>query len=165
RSEDNPLLLARRKAQYLVSQLSNELDRWAREVNIRVPDRREAVPFVKESIFLHHPRVVCELDDASAIGLYAIVRRSHHTNLPGVSERLLAPASGGRATTTTQARIVPILMERLGLKPNNERTIGSWSHKRPLNTLDEKFQDWHAEHTLIPANTARIRFRTVPPRS
>jgi len=163
RSEDNPLLLARRKAQYLASQLSNELDRWAREVNIRVPDRREAVPFVKESVFLHHPRVVCELDDEAAIGLYGLDGHRHHTNLPGVSELLLAPASGGRATTATQARIVPILMERLGLKPNNERTIGSWSLKRPLDTLDEKFQDWHAEHTLIPANTARIRFRTVPP--
>src|SRR5699024_10133733 len=107
--------------------------------------------------------VVCELDDEAAIGLYGLDGHRHHTNLPGVSELLLAPASGGRATTATQARIVPILMERLGLKPNNERTIGSWSLKRPLDTLDEKFQDWHAEHTLIPANTARIRFRTVPP--
>src|SRR5699024_11081215 len=122
RSEDNPLLLARRKAQYLASQLSNELDRWAREVNIRVPDRREAVPFVKESVFLHHPRVVCELDDEAAIGLYGLDGHRHHTNLPGVSELLLAPASGGRPTHATQAWIEPYIHVHLYLTPINART-------------------------------------------
>lgn len=163
RSEDNPLLLARRKAQFLASQLTDELGRWAREAGVEVPDRRKAIPFVKESVFLHHPRFSCELDAEAAIGLYGLDGRRHQTNLPGISELLLAPAQQGRATSEGQARIIPILMERLGLKPNDERTIGSWSLKRPLDTLDEKFQDWHAEHTLIPENTARVRFRAVPP--
>lgn len=76
RSEDNPLLLARRKAQFLAPQLTNELQRWAREAQVDIPDRRKAIPFVKESVFLHHPRLICELDEEAALGLYGLDGRA-----------------------------------------------------------------------------------------
>ena len=55
RAEDSPLKLARRKAQRLASKLQDELVRWAQETGTQVPDPRGVVPFVQESVFLHHP--------------------------------------------------------------------------------------------------------------
>ena len=55
RAEDSPLKLARRKAQRLASKLRDELIRWAQETGAAIPDPRTVVPFVQESVFLHHP--------------------------------------------------------------------------------------------------------------
>src|SRR6478609_5978182 len=57
RAEDSPLKLARRKAQRLAGKLKDELLRWARAKNIQIPSVREVVPFVQESVYLHHPRM------------------------------------------------------------------------------------------------------------
>src|SRR5689334_1707840 len=55
RAEDSPLKLARRKAQRLASKLQDELLNWAQETGNEVPNPRSVVPFVQESVFLHHP--------------------------------------------------------------------------------------------------------------
>ena len=72
RPEDSPLKLARRKAQYLASKLTDELRLWAQEKNVPIPDARDVIPFVQESVFLHHPDLRCALSASSAVGLYGL---------------------------------------------------------------------------------------------
>lgn len=93
RAEDSPLKLARRKAQYLASLLKDELYDWARTNNVTIPDARDAVPFIQESVFLHHPHFVCDLSDHAAQGPYGLDDHEHTSALPGTSELLLAGPS------------------------------------------------------------------------
>src|SRR5260370_40516264 len=72
RAEASPLLLARRKAERLAAKLQDELTRWAREHGHRVPDPRDVIPFVQESVFLHHPGLRCELPATSRIDLFGL---------------------------------------------------------------------------------------------
>ena len=92
RPEDSPLKLARRKAQYFAGKLQDELRLWAREQNTQIPNERDVIPFVQESVFLHHPDFRCVLRESSAIGLYGLDGNEARSNLPGISELVLAPA-------------------------------------------------------------------------
>ena len=98
RAEDSPLKLARRKAQYFASKLQDELRAWAQETGTRIPPVREVVPFVQESVFLHHPDLRCLLSQASSINLYGLDGHESRSNLPGISDLVLAArrASGDR---------------------------------------------------------------------
>src|SRR5699024_2168785 len=113
RSENSPLLLARRKAQYLASRLKAEFNHWARRNRSSTPDARVVVPFIQESVFLHHPHFVCDLSDHAAQGLYGLDGHEDTSTLPGISELLLAGPRHHRTTTSTHDRLVPVLMERL----------------------------------------------------
>jgi hypothetical protein len=106
RPEDSPLKLARRKAQYFKSKLVDELRSWAKEQKVRVPDERDVVPYVQESVFLHHPDLRCALRETSALGLYGLDGNEDRSNLPGISG-LLGESAGHRAVTPTQERIDP----------------------------------------------------------
>ena len=88
RAEDSPLKLARRKAQRLASRLRDELIRWAQETGAEVDDARMVVPFVQESVFLHHPGLRCLLPTASRIDLFGL-DDARNSGLPGISKRLL----------------------------------------------------------------------------
>lgn len=114
RAEDSPLKLARRKAQRLASKLHDELNAWAQETGAQVPDTRTVVPYVQECVFLHHPDLACLLPPASRIDLFGRDDRQAATGLPGISGRLLEPAS---------------LCDRLGLPPG-----ARLFHKRPLDS-------------------------------
>src|SRR5260370_7717522 len=91
RAEDSPLKLARRKAQRLASKLQDELIRWAQETGARIPDARTVVPFVQESVFLHHPGIRCLLPPASRIDLFSLDPSESTTGLPATSPPLLHP--------------------------------------------------------------------------
>lgn len=162
RAEDSPLKLARRKAQYLATRLRDSLLQWARQNNVRIPDTRDVVPFVQESVFLHHERLRCELSEHSAQGLYGLDGHERTTGLPGISELLLAEPRPHRTVTGTQDRVIPVLMKRLGLKPNPERTAGSWIIEHSLISQGEGWQDWSARHQVTEGQQARIRFRVAP---
>ena len=95
RAEDSPLKLARRKAQRLASKLQDELVRWAQETGTAIPDPRAVVPCVQEAVFLHHQGLRCLLPPASRIDLFGLDGGESETALPGISERLLEPATPG----------------------------------------------------------------------
>jgi hypothetical protein len=59
RAIDSPLLLARRKAQRLRSKLEEGLAHWAKQKGYRDLDPRREIPFVAESVFLHHEQFAC----------------------------------------------------------------------------------------------------------
>ncbi|RVW03217.1 BREX system serine/threonine kinase PglW [Rhodococcus spongiicola] len=152
RSEDSPLLLARRKAQYFSSLLK---DRLAEKTGSKVP--KGAIPYVQELVFLHHPGLVCELPASSAINLYGIDGNERTSRLPGIGERLLAPPTR-QPVSEQKSLLIRDLMTAIGLAPRRQRELGSWViDEHPLGD-GEGWQDWPAFHHVDMERHARIRF-------
>lgn len=163
RAEDSPLKLARRKAQYLASRLKEQLVEWARKQGVKIPDLREGVPFVQESVFLHHPNLVSELSEHSAQGIYGLEHYENRSHLPSIATLLTERPHDRQLTTATHERLLPILMEQLGLSPRRERTAGSWVIEESMLSEGEGWQDWRAYHSVTQTQHGRIRFQVPPP--
>lgn len=163
RAEDSPLKLARRKAQRLASRLRDELLAWARERGTRIRDIRTAVPYVQECVFLHHPDLRCLLPAGSRIDLFGLDDRQAESGLPGISERLLEPASPEQGVTSHRSLIIAELMARIGIVQRRQREAGSWViDEEPLGEGDG-WQDWPAFHRVSTTERARIRFLVTQP--
>ena len=158
RAEDSPLKLARRKAQRLASKLQDELDRWARETGHDIPNPRSVVPWVQESVFLHHPDLRCLLPPSSRIDLFGLDGHENRTGLPGISDRLLEPATSQQSVGANRDGIIATLMARIGVVQRRQREAGSWIiDEEPLGE-GESWQDWPAFHRVATTDRARIRF-------
>lgn len=163
RAEDSPLKLARRKAQRLASKLQDELLSWAREHGQQIPSPREVVPFVQESVFLHHPGLRCALSESAKIDLFGIDGDEASTGLPGISERLLEPATPQRAVGPNRDEIIAALLARIGVVQRRQREVGSWViDEQPLGE-GEGWQDWPAFHRVATTDRHRIRFFVTAP--
>ena len=162
RAEDSPLKLARRKAQRLASRLRDELIRWAQETGAEVADTRTVVPFVQEAVFLHHPGLRCLLPRASRIDLFGL-DDGRDSGLPGISERLLEPATPRESVGVNREEIIADLIERIGIVLRRQREAGSWViDEEPLGE-GEGWQDWPAFHRVATTDRGRIRFLVTPP--
>src|SRR5664280_2116584 len=163
RAEDSPLKLARRKAQRLASKLRDELLRWAQETGTRVNDVRDIVPFVQESVFLHHPGLRCVLSATSRVDLFGLDGRERTSGLPGISTRLLQPSTTREVIGANRGAILADLMGRIGLVQRRQREVGSWMIDD--EPLDEGvgWQDWPASHRLAASRRVRIRVRVTAP--
>ena len=163
RAEDSPLKLTRRKAQRLASKLQDELIRWAQETGATIPDARTVVPFVQESVFLHHPGIRCLLAPASRIDLFGLDGSESSTGLPGISQRLLEPATPQQSVGANRDEIIAALMKRIGIVQRRQREAGSWViDEDPLGEGDG-WQDWPAFHRVATTDRGRIRFLVTPP--
>lgn len=153
RAEDSPLLLARRKAQYFASLLKDAIRQRGGD------QARSRIPYVQELVFLHHPEFVCDLPQSSSINLYGLDGHEKVTGLPGISERLLAPARH-EPVTEHNSMLIAGLMKAIGLAPRRQREVGSWIiDDQPLADGDG-WQDWPAFHHVDTERHARIRFYT-----
>ncbi|MET3708869.1 serine/threonine protein kinase [Arthrobacter sp. UYEF6] len=163
RAEPSPLLLARRKAQYLASKLKDALADWAREKGIGFEEVRGLVPFVGQAVFLHHPRFVSELPASSALGLYGLDEEATSSHLPGISDLIGQEPRANAAIGQNQEAILVDLMARIGLVQRREREAGSWIIED--GALDEGpgWQDWSGYHKVSKQETVRIRFQITPP--
>ena len=162
RAEDSPLKLARRKAQRLASRLRDELIRWAQETGAEVADTRTVVPFVQEAVFLHHPGLRCLLPRASCIDLFGL-DDGRDSGLPGISDRLLEPATPQESVGVNREEIIAELIERIGIVLRRQREAGSWViDEEPLGE-GEGWQDWPAFHRVATTDRGRIRFLVTPP--
>jgi serine/threonine protein kinase len=164
RAEDSPLKLARRKAQRLASRLQDELRRLAHERQAQVPDARLVVPYIQESVFLHHPHLHCSLPMASRQDLFCPDGLEHDTGLPSITSRLLEPAEANPrySISTNRSEIIAQLMERIGAVQRRQREAGSWIiDDQPLDE-GEGWQDWPAYHRVSHEEQARIRFLVSP---
>src|SRR5674536_34315 len=163
RAEDSPLKLARRKAQRLASKLRDELLRWAQETGTRVNDVRDIVPFVQESVFLHHPGLRCVLSATSRVDLFGLDGRERTSGLPGISSRLLEPSTTREVIGANREAILADLMGRIGLVQRRQRAVGSWMIDD--EPLDEGvgWQDWPASLRLAASRRVRIRVRVTAP--
>jgi len=163
RAEDSPLKLARRKAQRLASKLQDELLRWARENNQQIPSVRDVVPFVQESVYLHHPGLRCALSPTARIDLFGIDGSEASTGLPGISERLLEPATPQQVIGPNRDEIIAALLANIGVVQRRQREVGSWViDEEPLGE-GEGWQDWPAFHRVATTDRHRIRFFVTTP--
>ena len=163
RAEDSPLKLARRKAQRLASKLQDELIRFAQETGAAVPDPRTVVPFVQESVFLHHPGLRCLLPQPSRMDLFGLDGAESDSGLPGISGRLLEPATPQQSVPANRDEVIAALMKRIGIVQRRQREAGSWViDEEPLGEGDG-WQDWPAFHRVATTDRGRIRFLVTPP--
>ncbi len=154
RAEDSPLLLTRRKAQYFSSLLKDAIRQRGGE------QARDRIPFVQELVFLHSPEFVCDLPSSSRINLYGLDGHQKTTGLPGISERLLAPARHD-PISERDSQLIAGLMKAIGLAPRRQREVGSWIiDEQPLADGDG-WQDWPAFHHVNTEDHVRIRFYTA----
>ena len=121
------------------------------------------VPFVQESVFLHHPGFRCELPQSSRLDLFALDGTEDTTGLPGISDRVLEAATPHQAVGPNQSDIIASLMARIGVVQRRQREAGSWViDEDPLGEGDG-WQDWPAFHRVATTERARIRFLVSPP--
>ncbi|WP_228266166.1 NERD domain-containing protein [Microlunatus elymi] len=154
RAEDSPLKLARRKAQYFKSKLTDEYDRWVRERRVRnAPPAYQVIPWVQESVFLHHPQLVSELSESSAMGLYGIDGLENHSHLPGISELLLEPGDQRHPIRET---VLAELMSRIGLVQRRQREAGSWVITEQAIAEGDGWQEWKAFHARVRRGAAGV---------
>lgn len=165
RSEDSPLKLARRKAQRLASRLKDELYLRAQEERRPREDPREVLPFVQESVYLHHPTFRSALPLASERDLFSPPERQRSTNLPSIADRLLEPAESGSTVDARTERTVVELLSRIGLVPRRQREVGSWTIDDEPIAEGDGYQDWPASHRVVATDRARIRFLVQRPGS
>ncbi|MGW0017583.1 BREX system serine/threonine kinase PglW [Rhodococcus sp. NPDC003382] len=157
RSEDSPLLLTRKKAQYFSSLLKDRLAEKTGKKNLK-----GVIPFVQELVFLHHPDLQCALPASSAINLYGLDGNERRSGLPGIGERLLAP-SKHEPVSEEKSLLIRDLMTAIGLAPRRQRELGSWViDEQPLGD-GEGWQDWPAFHHVDMERQARIRFYLPKP--
>lgn len=162
RAEDSPLKLARRKAQRLRTKLEDGLTEWAQETGTRIPDVREAIPWVQESVFLHHPGLRCQLPHPSRLDLFGLDGGEQQPGLPGISTRLLEPPAPSQSVSPGRAEIIAKVMRRIGVL-RRQREAGSWVIDEDPLGEGEDWQDWPAFHRVATTNQARIRFLITPP--
>lgn len=159
RVEDSPLLLARKKAQYLSSKLKDAFRDWALESNVN-PDPRKVVPWVQEAVFLHHPQTRVLLPAESRTNLYGPDElASTDEGLPGISELIHQPPHRD-PIGPNQELILCALLERIGLVERREREAGSWVIQEGGAVAEgEGWQEWAASHA-VSGEAARIRFHS-----
>lgn len=163
RAEESPLLLARRKAQRFSSKLKDELRSWAREKHVPIEEERKIVPFVQESVFLHHPGLVNELTGTAALHLYGLDENGQESHLPGISDLIDEEPRADRVIGQNQEAILAELMKRIGLVQRRERTAGSWIIEEGALDEGDGWQDWRAYHQVAKEESARIRFQVTEP--
>lgn len=161
RREDSPLLLTRKKAQYFASKLKSAAEQWADEKGVSRDEVRAIVPFVKESVFLHHTEFQCQLPEESRQDLFGLDGDDQRSGLPGISELVFAPPRRDTITENRELLLVE-LMNRIGLVARREREIGSWRIQENPIAEGPDWQDWAADH-VHTGERARVRFAIVDP--
>ncbi|EKF21528.1 nuclease-related domain protein [Mycolicibacterium hassiacum DSM 44199] len=156
RTEDSPLLLARRKAQYFASLLKDAIRERGGDGAV------SRIPWVQELVFLHHEQFKCELPPSSKINLYGLDGHEGITKLPGISKALLAPATH-EPISERDSLLIAGLMKAIGLAPRRQREVGSWIIDEQPLADGEGWQDWPAFHHVNTEDHVRIRFYTAPP--
>ena len=156
RSEDSPLLLARRKAQRLKGVITTP---WA---DLQ-PGLTRAHP-VHPALRLPARRGCrCALPPADATDLFGLEA--------GSAERPAEhrPAGAGAAAPVAatglieQDDLLVKLFERIGFALRREHEVGSWRLVGAPLAEGDGWQDWPAEHRLARQDQARIRFFVSKP--
>ncbi|MEU4319430.1 BREX system serine/threonine kinase PglW [Nocardia fluminea] len=153
----SPLLLARRKAQYLASQLRGELHKISKG---KAPS--QTVPFIQELVFLHHEHTRCELPVRSRINLYGIDGDEQKSGLPGISSILLA-APQNQPISEKQSDLLAGLIDAYGIRAQRSREVGNWDITEDALDDGNDWQDWPATHNVDRTRKARIRFYPAVP--
>ncbi|MFC7752058.1 protein kinase domain-containing protein [Tsukamurella soli] len=162
RTERSPLILTRRKAQYLASRLKDEVRKVAIEHDLDPSKVQRAVPFVQESVFLHGDEFATRLSDLARSSLFGIPGREEQTQLPGIDTRILEPPKDGRQVNEDLSVIIGLAMRNIYGYRKPERDAGSWTIAgQPLAAGDD-WQEFAAQHK-VSKTKARARVVSLPP--
>lgn len=158
-ADDNPLLLANRKAKKLISLLKKQVGSSVR------------IPYLEPLIFCSHPDTKIELEETSAfrictrdkfaedssIAEKGILSALMHRDFPGAAE---APKS---YITPSIVKTVVRAMEQIGIKPSQRnRKVGDYILKEILYENPQgTYKDWLAAHGSLKNTFRQIRIYDV----
>jgi Nuclease-related domain len=150
RYEDNPLILANRKAKRLASLL---------EHYNRQSGKRIKVPFIRAAIFLHAPSVRATLDEVGRQRVYGLAT-DPRSGLPSIAALLTQqPADQRDAVDRTRAREIVALIDGAGIRPSVAgRTIGQLLLYPKPYAEGPGWQDYLAGHKIETTLVRRVRF-------
>lgn len=148
RYEENPLLLANRKARKLKSLLQRQ-----------AAFRNGRVPYIQAAVFLSSPQVEVDLDEIAAQHIYLRPdsrHRGEHSIVDVLQGRATA-AEGRPGIGRHVERALARAMEQLGLrKRTRAASVGDYRLNR-LIAENDRYQDWEAEHQRVKSDLKRIR--------
>jgi serine/threonine protein kinase len=150
RSEDNPLILANRKAKRLASLLEH----YNRESGKRIK-----VPFIRAAIFLHARGLRTHLDAVGRQHVYGLDNEPR-SGLPSILNLLTQQPSDQRnAVDRTRAREIVSLIDSAGIRPSvADRTIGQLLLNPKPYAEGPGWQDYLAGHKIETSTVRRVRF-------
>lgn len=148
RYEENPLLLANRKARKLKSLLARQQ-----------AFQRGQVPYIQAVVFLSEPQCQLDLDELAAQHVYLrpdARHRGQHSIIDVITGRS-TQGEGRPGIARDTERALSRAMEQLGLrKRTGASTVGDYLLTGLINEND-RYQDWQAAHQRVASDHKRIR--------
>ena len=148
RYEENPLLLANRKARKLKSLLGRQR-----------AFHRGQVPYIQAVVFLSEPHVELALDEIASQHIYLRPDARHrgpHSIIDVIQGRT-TQAEGRPGISRDAERALGRAMEELGLrKRTRAATVGDY-RLAGLIAENDRYQDWQAIHQRVASDHKRIR--------
>ena len=155
--DDNPLLLANRKAKKLKSLLK-------RQGGLR----KHRIPYVEPVIFLSSQSLKCKLTKAGRTGVY-LSKETEKEVYPDIVKVLSgklssergAIGSGAPRIDRTVSKAIGRAMEQAGIRPSQRhRRVGDYVLESLMLETDV-YQDWEASHVTFPKSKRRVRVYPV----
>lgn len=151
-TDDNPLLLANRKAKKLKSLLQHQ-----------TALRGARVPYIEPVIFLSAPGLRCDLAGAARTGIY-LRHDTERQGYPDIHSVLMGTAEtsgrGAAALSRIDRRLSQAIgraVDQAGIRPSQRaRRVGDYTLDRLLAESDV-YQDWEATHVSFPKMRRRVR--------
>ena len=134
-------------------------DDWrrGRRFDTPPPPARDVIPYIQESVFLHHPDLVVELPEPDRRDLYGLPGNEAASGLTPITELFNGTPHPG---SEVRENAVVGMMKLIGLR-SHQREAGSFVlDPQPVDD-GPGWQDWLGTHKLLKTRR-RIRFRTVP---
>ncbi|WP_295442655.1 BREX system serine/threonine kinase PglW [uncultured Thiodictyon sp.] len=154
-SDDNPLILADRKAKRLASLLR------------RLPSvqrSRARIPFIRPCVFLCAADLICRLSGTAAAGVYLRGQPGSSGDHGIIGALTSAPAlsngGDGSRIDQAQARILAQAMAQAGIRPSNKHRLVGDYQLGALLAEGETHQDWEGQHRSIESIRRRVRIYT-----
>lgn len=148
RYEENPLLLANRKARKLKALLGRQ-----RAFN------KAQVPYIQAVVFLSEPHCELALDDIAAQHIHLGPNARHRSadSIIDVLQGRATRAEGRPGISRDTERALGRAMDELGLrKRTRAATVGDYQLTR-LIAENDRYQDWQATHQRVATDHKRIR--------
>jgi hypothetical protein len=149
-TDDNPLLLANRKAKKLKSLLQHQ-----------TALRHARLPYIEPVIFLSAPGLRCDLSGAARLGVY-LRHDTEHQGYPDISAILMGTAEAPRASALSRidrrlSQAIGRAVDQAGIRPSQRaRRVGDYILDRLMAETDV-YQDWEASHVSFQKMRRRVR--------
>lgn len=148
RYEENPLLLANRKAKKLKSLLARQ-----------PAFKNGRVPFIQAAVFLSSPQCAVQLDEVASQRIYLRPDgdRRGKPSIVDVMQGRATEAEGRPPIAREVERAFNRAMDQLGLRQRTRAaTVGDYLLTRLIGEND-RYQDWEARHARVDGDRKRIR--------